>query len=147
MIPYDDLVAALSAWRARKGLPVSTIGAPPSTLSTLPAPPPPTPPPAPTFAPPSRPTPPRAAPAARAKPITVPPPLEPPDSLDIDDASMLEEESAYENEGADFAVGFGEAVHDPDGNESTAIGGAPERPSEGPTDPGGPRTNNRNDDW
>ena len=29
MIPYDDLVAALSAWRARQGLPVSTMGAPP----------------------------------------------------------------------------------------------------------------------
>lgn len=26
MIPYDDLVAALSAWRARQGLPVSTLG-------------------------------------------------------------------------------------------------------------------------
>jgi hypothetical protein len=26
MIPYDDLVAALSAWRARQGLPVNTIG-------------------------------------------------------------------------------------------------------------------------
>ena len=24
MIPYDDLVAALQAWRARQGLPVST---------------------------------------------------------------------------------------------------------------------------
>jgi hypothetical protein len=30
MIPYDDLVAALSAWRARQGLPVSTMGAPPA---------------------------------------------------------------------------------------------------------------------
>jgi hypothetical protein len=26
MIPYDDLVAALSQWRARQGLPVSTLG-------------------------------------------------------------------------------------------------------------------------
>src|SRR4051794_5963924 len=26
MIPYDDLVAALSAWRARQGLPVSALG-------------------------------------------------------------------------------------------------------------------------
>ena len=26
MIPYDDLVAALSQWRARQGLPVSTMG-------------------------------------------------------------------------------------------------------------------------
>jgi hypothetical protein len=26
MIPYDDLVAALSSWRARQGLPVNTIG-------------------------------------------------------------------------------------------------------------------------
>jgi hypothetical protein len=29
MIPYDDLVAALSAWRARQGLPVSTMGGAP----------------------------------------------------------------------------------------------------------------------
>jgi hypothetical protein len=26
MIPYDDLVAALSQWRARQGLPVSAMG-------------------------------------------------------------------------------------------------------------------------
>jgi hypothetical protein len=26
MIPYDDLVAALSQWRARQGLPVSALG-------------------------------------------------------------------------------------------------------------------------
>jgi hypothetical protein len=26
MIPYDDLVTALSAWRARQGLPVNTMG-------------------------------------------------------------------------------------------------------------------------
>jgi hypothetical protein len=26
MIPYDDLVAALSQWRARQGLPVSVMG-------------------------------------------------------------------------------------------------------------------------
>jgi len=37
MIPYDDLVAALSAWRARQGLPVSTMGGvtPKSSQSTL----------------------------------------------------------------------------------------------------------------
>ena len=26
MIPYDDLVTALSSWRARQGLPVNTMG-------------------------------------------------------------------------------------------------------------------------
>ena len=33
MIPYDDLVAALSAWRARQGLPVSTMGGVPASAS------------------------------------------------------------------------------------------------------------------
>ncbi len=36
MIPYDDLVAALSAWRARQGLPVSTLGGASSSAAPQP---------------------------------------------------------------------------------------------------------------
>ena len=131
MIPYEDLVAALSAWRSRQGLPVSTLGgatahAPPHASQAEPAqsgrwgsptPPPP---------------PPRSAPPAPPR-CAAPPPLAPAEEL-VDDAALLEE-AHYEPEGGDFAMSFG------DGDGETAIGDAPgEAPSTG-----GNRGNRKND--
>src|SRR5258708_26523261 len=133
MIPYDDLVAALQAWRARKGLPVAashTGSAPVPVSGATPGSGPRTGPPAP----------PRTNPPA---PPRSPMPLAAPeDSLEVDDAAMIDE-SAYENEGDDFAMAFGK--NGGQEHESTEIGGAPARPSE-PTDPARTRGNNR-DDW
>lgn len=116
MIPYDDLVAALSNWRARQGLPVSTLGKQPSggtPVATAPAPG----------------SGPRTAPPS-APPRPAAPPLEVADEVqEVDDAAMLDE-GAYENEGSDFAMSFGGGATE---GESTTIGGAPERP----TDPQG----------
>lgn len=139
MIPYDDLVAALSAWRARQGLPVSTLGG----SGAAPVAVPPAPGSGPRTAPPAAPSPraaPPAAPPARAKPTTVPPPLAPADdALDVD-AAMLEE-AHYEPEGDDFAMAFNKDEL----AESTAIGTAPQRDTH-PSVGGGNRNNN-NDDW
>jgi hypothetical protein len=138
MIPYDDLVVALTTWRARQGLPVGQLSAqltPPPVQSTSaqyaavsapvatkpgsggtrPAPPPP-----------------RGNTGARA---AVPPPLESPteDSLDVDDAALLDEENE-----SDFHVRFpaGDASRDTMASmehesESTSIGSAPLRDSYG----------------
>jgi hypothetical protein len=117
MIPYDDLVTALSNWRARQGLPVSTLGKQPSggtPVATAPAPG----------------SGPRTAPPSAPPRSPAPPPLEAADDVqEVDDAAMLDE-GAYENEGSDFAMSFGNNGGD---GESTQIGGAPERP----TDPQG----------
>jgi hypothetical protein len=79
MIPYDDLVAALSAWRARQGLPVNTIGGTsgsgPHTRSGS----------GPNRAPPPAP--------GQGEPLEV--------------SDELLDEAAYENEGNDFAMAFG----------------------------------------
>lgn len=124
MIPYDDLVAALSNWRARQGLPVSTLGKQPSggtPVATAPAPG----------------SGPRTAPPSAPPRAPSPPPMAAHDDVqEVDDAAMLEE-GAYENEGNDFAMSFGGG----DAGEATSIGGAPERP----TDPGDPRRGG--DDW
>ena len=40
MIAYDDLVAALTAWRARQGLPIAASAAPPARAPVPPRPPP-----------------------------------------------------------------------------------------------------------
>src|SRR5437899_64484 len=118
MIPYDDLVNALSNWRARQGLPVSTLGKQPSGGTPVAAAPVPG--SGPRTAQPS--APPRAA---------SPPPMAPIDDLqEVDDAALLDE-NAYENEGADFAMNFAGGAAAGEG-EATSIGGAPERP----TDPG-----------
>jgi hypothetical protein len=125
MIPYDDLVAALSQWRARQGLPVSTMGT--SGSGGTPAPgsgPHGRPGSGPNAASSSRPGMPQAAAAAH----------------EVDDAEVLDEDS-YENEGNDFAVGFAGAKDDA---EPTAIGTAPERPTE--TDMRGGSGGGR-DDW
>lgn len=114
MIPYDDLVIALTTWRARQGLPVGQLS---GALTP--------PPPAPRTAPPS--APPQALRTGYSGPNTAPPPLASPDAEDVDDAALLEE-AQYDNEGNDFAMAFGGAPeHD---GESTAIGGPP-RPSDG----------------
>ncbi len=124
MIPYDDLVAALSNWRARQGLPVSTLSKQPSggtPVATAPAPG----------------SGPRTAPPVAPPRAPSPPPMEAHDDVhEVDDAAMLDE-GAYENEGNDFAMAFG-GGGDNDG-ESTSIGSAPERP----TDPNG----GRGEDW
>jgi hypothetical protein len=97
MIPYDDLVAALQAWRARQGLPVA---APAAGSGPRTAPPPPR-------------TNPPAPPPMAARPT--PAPLAPPE---IDDGThedieehALVEESHYENEGDDFAMSFAADGH------------------------------------
>lgn len=134
MIPYDDLVAALSNWRARQGLPVSTLGKQPSGGTPVPQ-----------MTQPgsgpmsgSGPTPgsgPRTAPPMA--PPKAPPPLEAHEDVhEVDDAAMLDE-GAYENEGNDFAMSFGSGGGGE--GEETSIGGAPERP----TDPSG----GRGEDW
>jgi hypothetical protein len=116
MIPYDDLVAALSQWRARQGLPVSTMGTSGSGGTPAPGS-------GPHGAPGSGPN---AASSSR-------PGMAAAAAHEIDDAEVLEDDS-YENEGGDFAGARDEA-------EPTAIGTAPERPTE--TDMGG----GGRDDW
>jgi hypothetical protein len=153
MIPYDDLVAALSAWRAKKGMPVSTMGATsasgPVPVAAPVAKPPSGPTPAPMAKSPSGPKtqPPSPAPGARAKGSTVPPPLAPPDALEEVDEVL--DESAYENEGNDFAMGFSGGNDD----SATAIGAPPQRDSAttdvgfAPKRGGSGGTKKRNDEW
>jgi len=131
MIPYEDLVVALAAWRARQGLPVAQLAVPP------PAPPPP---------------PPRATPRGYATPVVpraAPPPAPPPPpapssaTLDdnYDDDGGLVEDGQYASAGDDYVVPLGGELVEQAG-ESTAIGSAPESPSEGLTKRG-----KRNQDW
>ena len=77
MIPYDDLVAALSAWRARQGLPVSTMGGPAASSGSGP----------------------------HASTLDEP--------LQVDDAELVDEQ---------YDDGYG--------GEATALGGAPDRPTD-----------------
>lgn len=136
MIPYDDLVAALSNWRARQGLPVSTLGKQPSGGTAVPQ----------MAQPGSGPTA-SSGPVPGSGPRTAPPsapPKAPPPLMDathdevheVEDAAMLDE-GAYDNEGNDFAMHFGS--NGGGEGEATSIGGAPERP----TDPNG----GRGEDW
>jgi hypothetical protein len=136
MIPYDDLVAALSAWRARQGLPVSTMGGGAPSPGSGPHAQPGS---GPYGQPGSGPN--RGAPPAppRGNKPSVPPPLAASDDMhEVDDAEMLDEQ--YENEGQDFAMQFGGDV------ESTAIGNAPERPTD-PSDFQRGRGGRGGDDW
>ncbi|HUJ57961.1 MAG TPA: hypothetical protein VLX92_05700 [Kofleriaceae bacterium] len=141
MIPYDDLVAALSAWRARQGLPVSALGGPRARLT-----PPPMPVAVPRTAPPM-------APPGRSK---TPPPLEPveelPDAAELlAEADAMLDENAYENEGADYAMTFGQSQDD----SQTALAPDPAYESDEPpqrdslsTDPvGAPPTRRKRDEW
>jgi hypothetical protein len=113
MIPYDDLVAALQAWRARQGLPVSApaSGSNGQVSRTTPAG---------GYAAQRPGTPPPAPPPAPAKRSTTAPRMPLPlqavdtadehlDNLEVDNA--LIEESHYENEGDDFAMSFGGNGH------------------------------------
>ena len=124
MIPYEELVAALTNWRAKQGLPVSAIsGAAPGSGPTAAMDSGPV---AKPGSGPTRGTPPGPPPGRGGY---QPPPLETADdSLDVDDAALLEE-AHYENEGNDFAMSFGGAVEKDD--ESTTLGTAPERDSFG----------------
>jgi hypothetical protein len=114
MIPYDDLVAALTSWRARQGLPTAQ--------------PPNAPAPAPKAAAPA------AAPAA-AKPAagagqqrraTSPVAIAHDDSLDVDDSALLVD-SSYESESDYAGYGDNERVT----GENTAIGTPPAPPRRG----------------
>lgn len=154
MIPYDDLVAALSAWRARQGLPVSTMGGGGSGAAAAPG----SGPHAqsgsgpyaqsgsgPTAKPGSGPT--RSAPPAPPSGrhnAAMPPPLALGDDMqEVDETALLEEQ--YENEGQDFAMGFGNQASD---DSETAIGNAPERATD-PSDfqGGGRGGRGGRDDW
>ncbi|MDB4959290.1 MAG: hypothetical protein JWO36_6859 [Myxococcales bacterium] len=132
MIPYEDLVIALQAWRAKQGLPIAQM----SGQLAMPPPAAAPPAPAPRTTPPAAPrTNPPAAPPRSAKPLVE-------EHLDVEDAAMLEE-SAYENEGGDFAMSFADKAA-ADAEEATAIGGAPTAG----TNPTGARSGGkRNDDW
>jgi hypothetical protein len=139
MIPYDDLVAALSAWRARQGLPVSTLGGGGSGPNAAVA--------QPGSGPNAMTGQPGSGPygqpgSGRTKAPSMPPPMHGQthdDALEVGDEAMLEEH--YESEGDDFAMSFA-AGQGGDGDDATSIGGAPERPTEA-------EMNSRNDrdDW
>jgi hypothetical protein len=107
MIPYDDLVAALSAWRARQGLPVVQVAG----------------------ITPARPA--AAAPPPRTAPPNAPPRAVTPAPIADDDfgADALVEDSAYDVAGEDYVMSLGSGVI-VEAAESTAIGGPPE-PVEG----------------
>lgn len=104
MIAYDDLVAALAAWRTRQGLPVAH----PSTAAALP----PSPPPSRGRAAPAAPAPAARPGAARGAPAPAPA------ASDFDDGALVEDAS-YDT-GEDYVMQLGETV------EPTAIGSAPE---------------------
>lgn len=134
MIPYDDLVAALSAWRARQGLPVNQLG---GGAAAAPAPgsgPHASPGSGPNGKPgsgPNRSAPPAPPPSA-SRPGMAAAPAE-----DLEVADELLDDEAYENDGTDFAVGFGGA---PAADATATAQVAPERPTE--ADLG-----NDKDDW
>jgi hypothetical protein len=151
MIPYDDLVAALSAWRARQGLPVSTLGGGGSGATAQPGSGPNAMMAQPGSGPyaqpgsgPNRGAPPAAPGSGRTKQPSMPPPMQAQtqdEALEVGDEAMLEEH--YENEGDDFAMAFNpNAAPGGDGDDATSIGGAPERPTEADMN----RRNDR-DDW
>jgi hypothetical protein len=81
MIPYDDLVAALSNWRARKGLPVSAFGKAGGTPVAAAAP--------------------GSGPSARAQS---------PVAEELHDVDEVLDENTYDNEGNDFGASFGEST-------------------------------------
>jgi hypothetical protein len=87
MIPYDDLVAALAAWRARQGLPTGHIAAPVAA---------PAPAAAPKQAADKRPA---SQPGRATSPAAVIGESTGETSIDVDEAALLEESS-------DFAMSF-----------------------------------------
>lgn len=107
MIPYDDLVAALAAWRTRQGLPVAqqVAAAPPTS-------------PARGRAAPAAPAPAARSEAARGGRA----PVAPAASGDFDDAALVEDAS-YDT-GEDYVMQLGGT----EPGEATAISSAPEPP-------------------
>jgi hypothetical protein len=102
MIPYDDLVVALTAWRARQGLPVATsarAAAPTPTAPVVPVRP--------------------AAPRPAAAQVS-------PELGDFEDGALVEDASY--DAGEDYVMALGGVEHQV---EPTAISGAPE-PAPGP---------------
>lgn len=144
MIPYDDLVAALQQWRARQGLPVSTMGGGGTAAAPQPGSGPHAQPGSgpygqagsgPYAQPGSGPA--RTAPPPpRGKQPSVPPPLL--EEMPVEEAEMLEEH--YEADGGDYGMGYSGG----NDGESTSIGGAPERPTD-PSDFN--RGRGGRDDW
>ena len=150
MISYDDLVAALQAWRARQGLPVeqSTTGPTASSGPRTVAPPPPAP----------RTNPPAPPPMGARSPMPLQAPEETHEDIgehEIEEHAMIDE-AQYENEGDDFAMSFAQDGHNghltgvngDDGGETMLGHDAnlePDRPSE-LTDPAAAQRNGR-DDW
>jgi hypothetical protein len=121
MIPYDDLVVALTAWRARQGLPVTPSSGVPQPRAQV-----------------MTPTVPRAAvpspTAQRAVPPSAPPrgmplPAPPASDDDLDDAALVED-AAYDPAGDDYVVALGDPGVETTG-EPTAIGGTPDMPRRG----------------
>jgi len=134
MIPYDELVVALQAWRAKRGLPVGQLSGalvPPPPAATARAAPP---------------APPRAPSASS---LTTQPGIEPvtDNYHGVAEAHVESEqevealgEHEYANEGDDFAMAFQNLEAE---GESTAIGSAP-APSASQTQQ---QQRRRNDDW
>src|SRR5262245_53436220 len=101
MIPYDDLVAALTAWRARQGLPIGQATAQSAAAA------PPAPPPA------RKPAPPPPAGSRLAPAVVV---------GDLEDGALIEDASY--DAGDDYVMQLGVESAEP-----TAISGAPEPPA------------------
>jgi hypothetical protein len=122
MIPYDDLVVALAAWRARQGLPVAQGAGPPPA-----------------------PTPPRASPPAppRAQAPRAAPPPRAHSALDDFEDEALVEDGQYATVGEDYVLPLGGDLSEQAG-EATAIGDVPEAPTEGLLTP---KRGKRNPDW
>jgi hypothetical protein len=122
MIPYDDLVAALQAWRVKQGLPVGELNAvslTPQMATSYPGA--------------------RTAPPAPPPRATPPPLAQVDDSMEVDDSAMLEDH--YDNEGADYAMSFQQEE-----GESTSLGSPPEKTTLD-HDPGAAKSKKRNYDW
>jgi hypothetical protein len=102
MIPYDELVVALTAWRARQGLPIAQSAAAAAAA----------PPPRGRAVPPARPAPSRAVAQTPA------------DASELD-AGALIEDASYDA-GEDYVMQLGSVEH---AVEPTAISGAPEPPA------------------
>jgi hypothetical protein len=117
MIPYDDLVVALTAWRARQGLPVAQ---PVAAASSAPA-----------RGHAAPPAPVRSA-AAPARPAV---PQAPPDVGDFEDGSLVEDASY--DAGDDYVMQLGGDEHPV---EETEIGSVPEPAP-------APRRGKRPDSW
>jgi hypothetical protein len=101
MISYDDLVVALTAWRARQGLPVGH----PAAVAAAAAPPPPARKPV---------APPRPAPSRAAAPAS---------EGDFEDGGLIED-AGYDTSDEDYVMQLGGEQP----AEPTAIGAAPEPP-------------------